>query len=653
MASVSQSVDAETEPLAKRRAVSDEHICVPAIDAEDEEWNAFSRLWASWDMNATTRSAVLQLVEAGKTDHLREILGSRLEFGTAGLRGRMGPGSARMNDLVVVQSTQGVCSYVERCFGDAGKQRGVVIGFDHRSRHGCNSRSFAILAAAVFIHKGFRVYLFDDIVATPMVPWCLDKKGCCAGVMITASHNPADDNGYKLYWDNGAQIVPPHDMHIAKLIEGQLVPWSTYGDEDAIRRDPNCVCVGDDVIKSYFQRISSMSQFKDENRAMASSFLVTYTAMHGVGHRFVERAFEAFEHDVSSLVRVASQIEPDPDFPTVAFPNPEEGKGALKLAIDSAEAAKSALILANDPDADRLAVAEQQQDSSWHVFTGNEIGALLGHWSWLSWRRQHPQTDVSKVCMVASTVSSKFLASVARLEGFRFVETLTGFKWMGSKSAELRKDGFEVIFSFEEAIGFCVGDVVKDKDGIFAAVVFLEMAKQLRKEGKTCKEHLGSLYEKYGHVVGLNSYLKSPDPSITKRVFAQHRTLLVQGGNAWSYAKSVGNYAVTGVRDLTVGFDTRTATGQPDLPLNIGGEMITFYFGDIDAEITLRSSGTEPKIKFYAETRCLSSMLETTRVQLASFVQTIVLWFLDPHQNGLEIRPEDAELFGTKTESDA
>ena len=203
------------------------------------------------------------------------------------------------------------------------------------------------------------------------------------------------------------------------------------------------------VQEAYFQRLRDLKSLEQEMMP------VVYTAMHGVGCSFVKKAFDAFGHGSSSLRLVAAQCEPDATFPTVAFPNPEEGQGALQMGFQEAERQGIRLVLANDPDADRLAVAEKSE--TWHVFTGNELGSLLGCWAWQMWRRRNPSADASKVYMVGSTVSSKFLQRVAKKEGFRFVETLTGFKWMGSKSAELRAEGYEVIFAFEEAIGFCVG----------------------------------------------------------------------------------------------------------------------------------------------------------------------------------------------------
>ncbi|CAE7811700.1 Pgm2, partial [Symbiodinium sp. CCMP2456] len=197
----------------------------PEGSAGNADWRLWAETWARWDPNQATKAELLQLLAAGEDAELRRVLGSRLEFGTAGLRGPMGMGSCRMNDLVVLQTTQGVCAYLKEVADSDAKQRGVCIGFDHRAGGGCNSRSFAECAARVFLEEGFTVYLYRDFVATPMVPWCMEQRRCVAGIMITASHNPKADNGYKLYWSNAAQIIPPHDAKIAALIEENLAPW--------------------------------------------------------------------------------------------------------------------------------------------------------------------------------------------------------------------------------------------------------------------------------------------------------------------------------------------------------------------------------------------------------------------------------------------
>jgi phosphoglucomutase / phosphopentomutase len=555
-----------------------------------------ARQYVAWDVNEETRAQAQALLDAGATS----AFASRLEFGTAGLRGPMGPGFSRMNDLVVLQTAQGLAAYLVAVFGDRARTGGLVLGYDHRSRGSLNSRRFALLTAAAALRAGVRVHLFRRLVATPLVPFAIRHLGAVAGVMVTASHNPKEDNGYKVYWENGSQIIPPHDAGISAAIDANLEPaegGKPYAaerlEEEAIRSHPLCAPdTTDAVVAAYLGAVrAALCRHEDDNRT--SPVRVCYTAMHGVGLPFAAAAFEAFGHRPFAQTR--EQVEPDPGFPTVPFPNPEEGKGALALAMRTAEREGCTLILANDPDADRLAVAEWVPaagaagaagvvggDGEWRVFSGNEIGALLAHWAWTCYRERTASATASASSssssptkppvMIASTVSSKFLQALAEREGFVFQETLTGFKWMGNAMDDHERNGEEVLFSFEEAIGFCCGTVVRDKDGVSGAAVFAEMAGQLRRRhGRTCAEHLRAIYDTYGHFVTNNYYLLVDDPAKTAAIFARLRN----GGHYWM---RMGDLAVRSVRDLTgEGWDSEGPDGgRPTLPTSNGTQMLTY-----------------------------------------------------------------------------
>ena len=289
------------------------------------DWAAKGRQWAAWDPNAETREEVLGLVEQGDSAGLEARLGSRLTFGTAGIRGPMGAGSACMNELTVIQTTQGLLRYLEHELGESSgeegalRSRGVCLGYDHRRRGSLHSERFALLAAAVFVSQGVPVYLYSRPVPTPLVPWGLEQEGCAAGVMVTASHNPKEDNGYKVYWRSGHQITPPHDSGIAGCIDDALEPWALY-DADAVRGHELCIDRTEALEASYFSALGERlcTQRADNGTAPPA----VYTAMHGVGASFASRALESF--GLPDYIPVAAQCEPDPDFPTVAFPNPEE-----------------------------------------------------------------------------------------------------------------------------------------------------------------------------------------------------------------------------------------------------------------------------------------------------------------------------------------
>jgi len=313
----------------------------------------------------------------------------------------------------------------------------------------------------------------------------------------------------------------------------------------------------------------------------------------------------------------------------VDFPNPEEGEGALALAMETAEAADAQIILANDPDADRLAAAEKDAAGNWHLFTGNELGTLLGHWQWQKYQEhQAAGNSVKPAAMLASTVSSKQLNAMAKQEGFRFEETLTGFKWMGNRTQELRSEGYDVLFSFEEAIGFCIGDLIKDKDGVAASAVFAEMSLSLYREGKTVKSHLQDLGNRYGHFQARNSYVICGDPVVTGRIFDRLRA----GGD---YLWQCGDFKVEHIRDLTTGFDSSNSDGKATLPTDASSHMITYTFTN-GTVATLRTSGTEPKIKYYVEVAGKPGEPRENAEELAiQMEKSFIDEFLQPQANGL------------------
>lgn len=405
-------------------------------------------------------------------------------------------------------------------------------------------------------------------------PFAVEKYGCGAGIMVTASHNPKDDNGFKVYWGNGAQIIPPHDTNIAAAIEANLAPWeadvaAVDGHELVTPLDSDGL--GEEYIETVRSRLCRHAAENAEGGVK-----MAYTAMHGVGHPWVARVFEAF--NLPPFVSVAEQAEPDPTFPTVTLPNPEEGKGALSLAMATADREGATLILASDPDADRLAVAEKDTATGeWHLLTGNDIGVLLGHWQWEKFAEANaalPESErvpASDVYMMAPAVASKMLAAIAEAHGFNFEETLTGFKWAGFRADALRAEGKTVLFAYEPEIGFCVGDVVKDKDGICAAAVFAEMALYAHRNGQTVRQRLHSLREEYGHFVANNGYLFCYDKGTLNAIFSRLR-------NDGHYWLRMGSHKITGVRDLTDGVDTGTADGKPYLPTSKSSHYLTYYF---------------------------------------------------------------------------
>ncbi|XP_054460372.1 phosphoglucomutase-2 [Anoplopoma fimbria] len=594
------------------------------------------RQWLQYDKNPKTVSMVQDLLRDRAVEALKKCFTSRMEFGTAGLRAAMGPGTSCMNDLTIIQTTQGFCRYLEENVDNL-KERGVVIGYDARAHppSGGSSKRFASLAAAVFIGRGVPVHLFSGIIPTPFVPFTVSHLGLCAGIMVTASHNPKQDNGYKVYWENGAQIVSPHDKGIAKAIEENLEPWAeSWSTEEALKslllKDPY-----QDIHTQYFKAIQKHCHHRDINKS--SEVKIVHTSVHGVGHTFVQSAFKAF--DLHPPYAVEEQKDPDPEFPTVKYPNPEEGEGVLTLSFALAEREKATVVLANDPDADRLAIAEKQESGQWRVFTGNELGALLGWWMFRCWKGQNPEAAaVKNLYMLSSTVSSKILRAIALKEGFHFEETLTGFKWMGNRARDLLDNGKTVLFAFEEAIGYMCSPSVLDKDGVSAAAIAGEMISYLATKSLSLSQQVTTIYEEYGYHISKNSYFICHDQDVIRGLFERLRSY---GGQKDSYPTACGGFSISAVRDLTTGYDSNQPDNKAVLPTSSSSQMITFTFSN-GGVATMRTSGTEPKIKYYTELCAApgNSDVKHLKKELDDLVDAIVENFFEPEKNKLQPKPE-------------
>ncbi|XP_023152101.1 glucose 1,6-bisphosphate synthase [Amphiprion ocellaris] len=587
--------------------------------------------WLTWDRNRWTRAQLDSLIAAGHLDELRSRLCSRMSFGTAGLRAPMGAGFNRINDLTVIQSTQGLYSHLCRYFPDL-SSRGLVVGFDTRGQEesGCSSERLAKLTAAVMLSREVSVHLFSSFVPTPYVPYAVKKLGAAAGVMITASHNPKEDNGYKVYWSNGAQIASPHDKEILRSIEEELEPWSaSCWDEDlvdhsSLRTDPLT-----QINSCYMDELASLCFHRELNSSCPLKFV--HSSFHGVGHVFIQQAFQVF--GFAPPIPVPEQKDPDPNFSSVRCPNPEEGESVLKLSLLLAEKENARIVLATDPDADRLAVAENSDGCGWKVFTGNELAALLGWWMFFNWKESHPDpADTQNVHMLATTVSSKILQAFARIEGFHFEETLPGFKWIGNKIHELSKTGQRVIFAFEESIGFLCGSMVPEKDGVSSAVVVAEMAAYLHNKNLMLNQQLDNIYQTYGYHVSKTSYVICNDPPTIQKIFSRIRNFDGDG----SYPKTCGGIQIVHVRDVTTGYDSSRPDLRSVLPVSRSSQMITFTLQN-GVVATLRTSGTEPKIKYYTEFCAAPGKSEVCRLEeeLQKVTAALLDKFLEPEKNNL------------------
>lgn len=583
--------------------------------------------WLEWDKDPSTREEINSLVKAENWDELRKRLCKRIAFGTAGLRGKMQAGFFCMNNLTVQEASQGLAVSVKELIPGSLEQA-VVIGYD--GRH--HSKEFAALTAHVFATAGFKdIKLYSAVVPTPFVPYGVMQYKACVGVMVTASHNPKLDNGYKVYWNNGCQIVSPIDTTIARNIELNLAPWTLCDAAtlEAAVSDP----LADISERYYADSAEHLCHDKDANKAAVAAGKapkIVYTAMHGVGARYVAAVFERF--GLAPYIGVEEQLQPDPEFPTVEFPNPEEGRKPLALAMKKADATGAKVLIATDPDADRLAVAEKSApNGEWRIFTGDQIGTIVAGWVWETYRKRHPEVKPAECSMITTAVSSKFLPALCKKEGITFEETLTGFKWIGTCAAKHIARGQHFLFGYEEAIGYLISEMSLDKDGVRTAGFFGELYYHLSAQGRTLSDYLAELYEKYGYFKTCNKYFFCYDPALTNTIFDRIRA---------AYPKKIGGrWNVAHIRDLTVGYDDNQPDNKPILPVSKSTQMITFFFEN-GCTATLRGSGTEPKLKYYIELSGEYAKRDEIDKELLEMVAAITQECLEPEKNGL-IRPSD------------
>ncbi|MDX5567438.1 phospho-sugar mutase [Streptomyces sp. ID05-04B] len=502
---------------------------------------ARAQAWLAEDPDPETRAELAKLIEAGDVTELADRFAGTLRFGTAGLRGELGAGPMRMNRSLVIRAAAGLAAYLTKN-GQAGGT--VVIGYDARHK----SADFARDTAAVMTGAGFRAAVLPRPLPTPVLAFAIRRLGAVAGVEVTASHNPPRDNGYKVYLGDGSQIVPPADAGIAAEID------AIVSLDDVPRPEDGWQTLDDAVLDAYLARTDAVLAQGSPRTART-----VYTAMHGVGKDVLLAAFA--RAGFPEPVLVAEQAEPDPDFPTVAFPNPEE-PGAMDLAFAAARATAPDLIIANDPDADRCAVAVPH-DGDWRMLRGDEVGSLLG---------AHLVRRGARGTFAESIVSSSLLGRIAEKAGLPYEETLTGFKWIA------RVDGLR--YGYEEALGYCVDpEGVRDKDGITAALLVTELASELKEQGRSLLDLLDDLAVEHGLHATDQLSVRVQDLAIIARAMDRLRA---------QPPASLAGLAVTAAEDLTRGTDRLPPTDG--LRYTLDG-----------ARIVVRPSGTEPKLKCYLE----------------------------------------------------
>jgi phosphomannomutase len=530
--------------------------------------------WLEQDPDPVTEEelrALLAAADGGDAAALRELaerFTGTLEFGTAGLRGILGAGPQRMNRVLVRKVSAGLGAYLLANAGEA-KQRGVVIGHDARR----NSRIFAEDTARVLGGAGIKTFLAHRPWPTPTTAWAVTNAGACAGVMVTASHNPPAYNGYKVYWGNGAQIIPPHDQGIAaaiaKIGRSDELPMPEL---DELRRRGLVIDLDESLHDEYLARVIAL---RASPAVDGRALVIAYTPLHGVGALSVEGALA--RGGFPQVHTEPSQREPDPEFPTVAFPNPEE-KGAMDRVLQLATAKQADLVVANDPDADRLCIAVPD-GAGYRVLSGDQVGVLLADYLL--------EVGPKGKRMVATTiVSSQLLGFLAYQAGADYRETLTGFKWIGDAAMEYeRVHGGRFVMGYEEALGYSVGPLVRDKDGVSAALVFAELAAWNRARGRSVLDHLDDIYRRVGLFVTEQVSLTRPGSEGLAEIRAAMTRFRAEP------PRELAGAAVEQILDLS--------RGDSGLPPS---DVLVFKLAG-GRRVIMRPSGTEPKLKSYYEVR--------------------------------------------------
>ncbi|MDQ0642175.1 phospho-sugar mutase [Microbacterium murale] len=528
---------------------------------------AQARAWLRQDPDAATRDELAGIITRAASGDgpaiadLDDRFGTRLAFGTAGLRGALGAGSNRMNRVLIAQAAAGFAAYLrEHVRGSAPT---VVVGYDGRR----NSRRFALDSAELFAGAGLRTILLPRLLPTPVLAFAVRHFGADAGVMVTASHNPPDDNGYKVYLggaDAGSQIVAPADAEIASHISHV----ADSGDISSLPRSTAYETADEEVLSAYIRATAAVAPAPES----AKSLSWVYTAMHGVGWETFSRILRTAGYPQPKTVK--EQLSPDPRFPTVSFPNPEE-PGAMDLAFAAATRTRADFIIANDPDADRLAVAipDDSVEGGWRRLSGNEVGLLLGA------RAARGAEGTPGASLACSLVSSPGLGAIAAHHGLDFHETLTGFKWIS------RAPG--MVFGFEEALGYLVNpETVRDKDGISAAIAVLGLAAEAHERGDSLATLVAELGDVYGHFASGQVSVRVDDLAIIDKIMLALRTLP---------PTRIGEKTVRSAEDLL-----QAAPGQP------AGDVLRYSLSD-GSRVIVRPSGTEPKLKVYIDAQADSA----------------------------------------------
>lgn len=531
--------------------------------------------WLNGKYDEETKAAIRKMMEENPNE-LNESFYRNLEFGTGGLRGIMGVGTNRMNKYTVAMATQGLANYVLKSFSEV-KEIKAAVAYDCRN----NSPFFAKITADVLAANGIHVYLFDKLRPTPELSFAVRQLGCQVGVMITASHNPKEYNGYKAYWDDGGQFVAPHDTNVID----EVLKIKTLDDIKMIGGENNIEIIGEEIDKIYLDRVAQNCLLPDVIKRH-KDLKIVYTPLHGTGVTLVPAILHKLGFENVTLVK--EQAINDGDFPTVKSPNPEE-KPALEMAIALAKDIDADIVMATDPDADRVGIAVKRTDGQWMLLNGNQTASVLTYYLLKQWKENNKLTG--KEFIVKTIVTSELLKDIAERNGVKSYDVLTGFKFIADKIKELEgKETF--IGGGEESYGFMIGDFVRDKDAVSTCAMIAEIASWAADNGKTFFDILVDLYCEYG-------FYKEDLLSITKKGKSGSEEIKQMMVNYRSNPpKEIAGSKVVMIKDYQLQKSQDLVSGKEesiDLPKS---NVLQFFTAD-GSKISVRPSGTEPKIKFY------------------------------------------------------
>ena len=568
----------------------------------DESAKLNAAAWLDGEYDEATKQAIRDMAENNPSE-LNESFYRHLEFGTGGLRGIMGVGTNRMNKYTVAMATQGLANYVKKVNAGESELRAAV---SHDSRN--HSREFAEITAKVLASNGYKVYLFDGMRPTPELSFAVRHFHCHTGVMVTASHNPKEYNGYKAYWSDGCQLTAPHD----EAVIDEVLKIKSVGDVKMKGGEENITIIGEEVDQVYLRRVEANS-LNPEVIKKHHDVKIVYTPLHGTGITLIPRMLKQL--GFTNVNVVEAQAVPDGNFPTTPSPNPEE-KAAMKMAVDLAKDIDADIVFASDPDADRVGVAVKRPDGEWMLLNGNQTMSVLFYYIVKQW--QEKQMLTGNEFMVKTIVTSELPADIATRAGIKIYDVLTGFKFIGAKILEL--EGVEqFIAGGEESYGYMIGDFVRDKDAVAACSMIAEIAAWAREQGKTFFDVLIDIYKEYGfYKEGLLSVVRKGKSG------AEEIQQMMRDYRSNPPAEIDGEKVVC-IKDYKLHESKDLVTGKVT-PIDLPTSNVLQFFTDKGNKVTVRPSGTEPKIKFYFGVKgelCCKGSFDKTNEALDQKIESI------------------------------